>query len=152
LIKVYILRAVVEEMQKKSQTAKDYIERAIALGEPEGFIRIYVEEGPVIERLLKGLIVAGSKSNYIRQLVKAFNSTPGPDRSDRFPSGLSEPLSEREQQVLRLLQTHLSQREIADELCVSVNTIRFHAKNIYRKLEAHERSEAVGKAKAAGLL
>jgi LuxR family maltose regulon positive regulatory protein len=120
LIKVYILRAVVEEMQKKSQTAKDYIERAIALGEPEGFVRIYV--------------------------------TPGPDRSDRFPSGLSEPLSEREQQVLRLLQTHLSQREIADELCVSVNTIRFHAKNIYRKLGVHERSEAVGKAKAAGLL
>jgi ATP/maltotriose-dependent transcriptional regulator MalT len=152
LIKIHILRAAVEQRQQRVPTARKSLESAIALGKPEGFVRIFVEEGPVIKRLLKGLLVAGSQSTYVQQLVKAFENKTGSGQSDHTPSGLSEPLSEREQQVLRLLVTHLSQQEMADELCVSVNTIRFHTKSIYRKLGVHERSHAVGKAKASGLL
>jgi len=150
LIEVLILRASAEASQKDLQTAREYLNRAISLAEAEGFIRIFVEGGGVIRDLLAEMVATGHGTAYIRQLIDAFES-PQEGFDGKRISGI-EPFSEREQQVLRLLMTHLSQREMADELCVSVNTIRFHTKNIYRKLGAHERSEAVGKAKAAGLL
>jgi LuxR family maltose regulon positive regulatory protein len=65
---------------------------------------------------------------------------------------LVEPLSDRELQVLRLLATHLSNAEIGEQLTVSVNTVRFHARNIYAKLNVHSRGEAVQRAKELGLL
>jgi LuxR family maltose regulon positive regulatory protein len=73
-------------------------------------------------------------------------------RLPKTHTNLPEPFSERERQVIRLLATYLSQQEIADELYVSVNTIRFHTKNIYRKLGVHNRSEAVAKAKSIEFL
>jgi LuxR family maltose regulon positive regulatory protein len=152
LIEVFILHASAEAMQKHSQTALQYLSQAISLAEPEGFIRIFVEEGPVICNLLKDMVATGQGSPYIRQLIEAFGSTPEPRRNKWTQIGAIEPFSEREQQVLRLLVTHLSQREMADELCISVNTVRFHTKNIYSKLCVHGRSEAVQKAKEAGLL
>ena len=65
---------------------------------------------------------------------------------------LIDPLSERELEVLRMLLTELSTPEIAEELIISVNTIRSHIKNIYRKLGVHSRFEAVSKAKQLDLL
>jgi LuxR family maltose regulon positive regulatory protein len=65
---------------------------------------------------------------------------------------LAEPLSARELEVLRLLRTSLSQREIADELYVSVNTVRSHVKHVYDKLGVHARTEAIARAEELGLL
>ena len=65
---------------------------------------------------------------------------------------LIEPLSERESDVLQLLATRLSSTEIAEELYVSANTVRFHIKNIYGKLGVHRRPDAVGRARELGLL
>jgi LuxR family maltose regulon positive regulatory protein len=65
---------------------------------------------------------------------------------------LIEPLSERELEVLRLLTTHLSSTEIADELVISVNTVRSHIKSIYSKLNVHSRMDAVQRAKELELL
>lgn len=152
LIEVFILRAVAETMKKRPQVAQDYLAQAISLAEPEGFIRIFMDGGPVIYDLLREMVSTGQGSPYIHQLIAAFGSTPAPAQIDQTQFGLIEPFSERERQVLSLLRTHLSQQEMADELCVSVNTIRFHTKNIYRKLGAHDRSEAVEKAKTVGLL
>ncbi len=152
LIEAVILQASAEAMQVHRQAAQQSLAQAIALAEPEGFVRIFIEEGAVVRNLLEEMVSAGQGSPYIQQLITAFDSTLESSHADKKKIGLIEPFSERELQVLRLLRTHLSQQEMADELCVSVNTIRFHTKNIYRKLGAHERSEAVGKAKAAGLL
>jgi LuxR family maltose regulon positive regulatory protein len=152
LIEALILQASAEAMQGHKQAAQQRLAQAIALAEPEGFIRIFVVEGAVVRNLLEERLSNGQGSPYIQQLIAAFDSTLEPSHADKRKIGLIEPFSERELQVLRLLRTHLSQQEMEDELCVSVNTIRFHTKNIYRKLGAHERSEAVGKAKAAGLL
>ena len=70
----------------------------------------------------------------------------------RVASGLVEPLSEREIDVLRLLDTHLTSTEIAEELIISVNTVRSHIKNIYGKLNVHRRLDAVHRAHDLGLL
>jgi LuxR family maltose regulon positive regulatory protein len=68
------------------------------------------------------------------------------------PSALAEPLSARELEVLRLLNTHLSSTEIAERLCISANTVRFHIKNVYGKLGVHSRSDAVQRAKELGIV
>jgi LuxR family maltose regulon positive regulatory protein len=65
---------------------------------------------------------------------------------------LIEPLSDRELQILRLLDTYLTSTEIAEQLYISVNTVRFHTKNIYTKLSVHSRGDAVERAKELALL
>jgi LuxR family maltose regulon positive regulatory protein len=65
---------------------------------------------------------------------------------------LLEPLSERELEVLQLLVTHLSSTEIAERLYITPNTVRYHIKNIYGKLDVHSRSDAVQRARELGLL
>ncbi|MCJ7660127.1 MAG: LuxR C-terminal-related transcriptional regulator, partial [Anaerolineales bacterium] len=73
-------------------------------------------------------------------------------RVTRHPYELVDPLSEREVEVLRLLQTNLSSPEIADELIIAVSTVRTHIKNIYGKLGVHSRTQAVDEAKDLGIL
>jgi LuxR family maltose regulon positive regulatory protein len=91
---------------------------------------------------------------YIQELVNAF--TPLPERristSGSEEGTLIEPLSERELEVLYLLPSSLSSTEMANELSISVNTLRSHLKNIYTKLDAHSRYEAIARAKESGLL
>ena len=89
---------------------------------------------------------------YIRTLFSALNREEKPQSSSFIPHPLIEPLSERELEVLRLLRTDLSGPEIAVELSVSVNTIKTHIKNIYSKLNAHCRYEAIERAKQIDLL
>ena len=77
---------------------------------------------------------------------------PGPSAGQGSPTALVEPLTGREMEVLRLLRTHLSSTDIAEELRISANTARFHIKNIYGKLGVHGRSDAVERARELGLL
>jgi LuxR family maltose regulon positive regulatory protein len=79
-------------------------------------------------------------------------ASPGATALPAAPSPLIEPLSERELEVLRLLNTPLSQPEIAERLYISVNTVRSHVKHIYGKLSVHARSAAVERAEELGLL
>ena len=93
----------------------------------------------------------GSRRAYVRRLLAAFADDAAP-RPERPPRGLVDPLSEREQDVLRLLATELSGPEIARELVVSLNTVRTHTKNIYAKLGVNSRRTAVRRAQELGLL
>ena len=98
-------------------------------------------------------IAGGIEIEYARELLTAFE-----DEHKSIPSGempeveFKESLSQREMQVLRLLVTDLTTPEIADELIVSVSTVRSHIKNIYSKLDAHSRYEAVTKARELEIL
>jgi LuxR family maltose regulon positive regulatory protein len=152
LIEILILRTLSEVGQNHPPAARAALRQAVSLAEPQGFVRIFIEGGSVILHMLKEMVSAGEASSYIRQLITAFGDQSEVTRLPKTHTNLPEPFSERERQVIRLLATYLSQQEIADELYVSVNTIRFHTKNIYRKLGVHNRSEAVAKAKSIEFL
>ena len=124
------------------------LERALTLAEPEGYVRIFVDEGPPMAALLTVAAKQRTAGNYVRQLLAAV----GEAEHDRpVKQALIEPLSERELDVLRLLGTDLDGPDIARELMVSLNTMRTHTKNIYAKLGVNNRRAAVRRAEELDL-
>ena len=124
--------------------------RALTLAEPEGFVRIFVDEGPPMAALLKAAARHGMPQPTSGRLLAAVR--PGPRAARRVDQALVEPLSERELDVLRLLATDLDGPDIARELVVSLNTVRSHTKNIYAKLGVNDRRAAVRRATELDLL
>jgi LuxR family maltose regulon positive regulatory protein len=152
MIEILVLQALAYEAQGNIPPALVSLERALTLAEPEGFIRIFVDEGPPMETLLKKMkLEDGRMRKYVYKLLAAFL-----DKESRPPSPSSqpliEPLSERELEVLRFLTTELSGPEIAQELMVELSTLRSHTKNIYSKLNVSSRRAAVHKAEDLNLI
>lgn len=125
------------------------LERALTLAAPEGYARLFINEGQAMEALLKIAVKRRIAPDYARELLAAYG--PPEARPQRHPD-LIEPLSERELDVLRLLGTDLGGPEIARELAVSENTMRTHTKNIYEKLGVNNRRSAVRRAEELDLL
>jgi LuxR family maltose regulon positive regulatory protein len=125
------------------------LERALALAAPEGYVRLFINDGPPMEALLKLAVKRRIVPAYARTLLAAFG---GPEDKPQVHPELIEPLSERELDVLRLLGTDLGGPEIARELMVSENTMRTHTKNIYEKLGVNSRRSAVRRAEELDLL
>ncbi len=123
------------------------LERALMLAEPEGYVRVFVDEGPPMATLLRAVARKRGPGRYLRRLVDAFGDRP----PDVIPN-LVDPLSDRERDVLRLLMTDLGGPAVARELRVSVNTLRTHTRNIYAKLGVDNRRAAVRRARELGLL
>ena len=125
------------------------------LAEPEGYIQIFADEGLPMAALLQAAAKQGIAPNYVSQLRTAFGATedktPVAQPLIAQPALASEPLSERELEVLKLLKTELSGPELAHKLRVSVNTMRTHTKNIYSKLGVNTRRAAVHRAEELGL-
>jgi LuxR family maltose regulon positive regulatory protein len=126
-----------------------YLADALALGEPEGFIRSFVDAGGSLVPLLRQAATQGIARQYVGQLLRACEAdarrragTEAPPRAQP----LIEPLSQRELEVLRLVAAGLSNREIADALFVSVNTVKTHLQRIYGKLGVRSRTAAVTRA------
>jgi LuxR family maltose regulon positive regulatory protein len=127
------------------------LERVLRLAEPDGFRRVFVNGGtPVRDLLAKQLESGTAYWSLVRDLVEA----PPMMRAelDRSAGGPDEPLTERELTVLRYLQSALSNEEIASKLFVSVNTVKTHVRNVYRKLNVGRRREAVRRARELHLL
>jgi LuxR family transcriptional regulator, maltose regulon positive regulatory protein len=148
VIEILMLQALANLLQGDIPAALVPLQQALTLAEPEGYVRMFVDEGPPMALLLEAAAKHGIALNYVRYLLTAFGSA-----EDRTPvkQGLIEPLSEREMEVLRLLATDLNGPEIARELVVSLNTMRTHTKNIYSKLGVNDRRAAVRRAKELGL-
>jgi LuxR family maltose regulon positive regulatory protein len=125
------------------------LERALTLAEPEGYVRLFVDEGPPMAASLEAAAKHGIAPNYVRQLLTGFATA---EDTPPATQGLIEPLSERELDVLRLLGTDLDGPDIARELMVSLNTMRTHTKNIYSKLGVNTRRAAVRRAEELELL
>ena len=132
------------------------LERSLTLAGPRGFIRIYVDEGPPMARLLYEALSRRIAPDYVRRLLAAFpESEPeptDPSISRAQESDLIEPLSERELEVLQLIAEGLTNPEIASRLFLSLNTVKAHARNIYGKLGVHNRTQAVVRARTLGIL
>ena len=115
------------------------------LAAPEGYVRTFVDYGPPMQELLQQAAERGLFSEYVSSLLAVF---PEP----ASPSTLAEPLTDREASILRLMAAGLSHNEIADELYLSANTIKWYSTRIYRKLGVRRRSQAVARAQDLGLL
>ena len=142
------------------------LERALRLAEPEGYVRLFVDEGLPMARLLRAATGREILPTYTAKLLGAFpreqllalddgSPTASPARVAPTKSangGLVEPLSERELDVLRLFRTELSGPEIAGELMIALSTVRTHTKSIFSKLNVNNRRAAVSRAKELGLI
>jgi LuxR family maltose regulon positive regulatory protein len=149
VIEVLALQALSHHAAGAASDALVPLARALTLAEPEGYVRIFVDEGPPMASLLRAAAKEGIARDYVRRLLAAFTNTDTELVTDQ---GLIDPLSERELDVLRLLATDLNGPEIARTLVVSLNTVRTHTKNIYTKLDVNDRRAAVRRAEALDLL
>jgi LuxR family maltose regulon positive regulatory protein len=125
------------------------LDAAVGIAAPEGYVRVFLDEGPPMVRLLTAAARRAKAPAFLEELVRAQTSTAPRAAAT---GGLVEPLSEREIDVLRLLRSELTGPEIANELVVSLNTVRTHTKNIYAKLGVTSRRAAVRRAEELGLL
>ncbi len=143
----------------RADEALEVLERCLGAAEPEGYVRMFVERGAPMVMLLKSLRDRGVNIEYTTRLLAAFQLTEeapecGITDSASFRSAsanLVEPLSEREVDVLRFLNSHLSVPEIASQMLIAPTTLRTHIRNIYLKLNVHGRLEALQKARDLGL-
>ena len=138
-------------LKKDHAGALSALKMTLELAEPEKRVATFVREGDVMEKLLH---LARGKSitpEYTRRLLEAFEARRKPIMAPSAET-LIEPLSEREMEILKMLDGPLSTPEIAAQLVVSANTVRTHIKNIYSKLGVHGRSGAVRRAKELGLM
>ncbi|OCA90359.1 helix-turn-helix transcriptional regulator [Bacillus sp. FJAT-27225] len=139
-IEILILQALTLYLKGNLPAALVPLERVLTLAEPEGYVRIFLDEGEPMAALLEAAAKHGIALNYVRSLLTTFAGDESKTHAEQI---MKEPLSDRELEVLRLLRTDLSGPEIARELIVSLNTLRTHTKNIYSKLEVNNRRAAV---------
>ncbi len=151
LLEILVLRALalfaVEAHRRHALTA---LEHALLLGEKEGYIRLFVDEGEPMVALLRHAYARGIAPDYIVTLLSALGEQTGAAPSRAF--SLVEPLTERELAVLRLLVRGLSNAEIARELIITVGTVKRHVNSIYGKLGVQSRTQAVARAQALRFL
>jgi LuxR family maltose regulon positive regulatory protein len=151
VIDVLVVQALAWQQRGELPTARAALERALVLAEPEGYTRTFVAEGAAMRRLLQEVPSTAPVSAYARRLLRAFDpselAAPPPPAT-----GLVEPLTARETEVLRLIAAGLRNQEIADRLFISLPTVKRHVANAYGKLDVTHRTEAVARAKALDLL
>jgi LuxR family maltose regulon positive regulatory protein len=172
VIEILVVQARALQAQGNISQALALVERALTLAEPEGYFRIFVDEGEPMRLMIEDFRLRIGKQSttqahnllgYVDKLLAAFTQPMVQLQSEaRAPyrsisnqqstiENLIEPLSERELEVLRLLGTELSGPEIARELIVSLNTLRTHTKNIFNKLGVNNRRAAVHRAEELNL-
>jgi ATP/maltotriose-dependent transcriptional regulator MalT len=149
VIEILVLRALAHQQRGDLPAGLASLERAMTLAEPEGYVRVFADEGPPMAALLRAAAKQGTRRDYARRLLSAVS---GAGHNGPTAQALIEPLSERELDVLRLLATELDGPAIARELMVSLNTMRTHTKNIYAKLAVTNRRAAVRRAAELSLL
>jgi LuxR family maltose regulon positive regulatory protein len=149
VIELLVLRSRAAHRAGDRAGAASALERAVESAESEGHVRVFLDEGEEVARLLAMLPERDDGSRHLRRL-RAAAGTAGRPRSTA--GALRDPLSERELEVLRLLASDLSGPDISRHLVVSLNTLRTHTKNIYAKLGATSRLGAVSRARELGLL
>ena len=153
VIEILVLQALARQAQGNTQQALATLERALKLGEPEGFMRIFLDEGKPMATLLVRLVEKGVEKEYAGRLLSQFNEQLDTTlQTATSGAGLSEPLSRKENNTLQLLAAGLTNKEIAERLYVSPNTVKTHVKNIFEKLQVNNRNQAIVKARELDLV
>jgi len=166
VIEVCLLKALALQVQGNNSAAIASLGRSLALAEPEGYVRLYLDEGAPVARLLETFChdsaTAPHLQRYAQQLLEAFGDATKDERAETElsedaspalrPLSLIEPLTKRELEVLHLISEGLSNQEIAHRLVLSLNTVKRHTSNIYGKLAVGSRTQAIARARELGLL
>ncbi len=154
VLEILVLQALVLEAQANRMGALSTLERALVLAAPEGYIRLFVDEGAPMLALLRHARVRSAVPGYVTTLLSAFGeqNASGLPLSSPRPDSLLEPLTEREREVLGLLLDGASNREIAHHLVLSVNTVKRHVYNLCSKLGVQSRAQAIVCARSLNLL
>jgi LuxR family transcriptional regulator, maltose regulon positive regulatory protein len=156
VLEILVSRALVYQAYGSTSRAFAALERVLNLAQPEGYARIFVDEGEPMRSLLLDFRVSSEKQlrkndlelrKYIDALLSAFAQP-----KDRLQSGLIEPLSQRELEVLRLIAQGLSNREISERLFIALSSVKGHNQMIFSKLQVQSRTEAIARARELGLL
>ncbi|MBK9715068.1 MAG: AAA family ATPase [Kouleothrix sp.] len=165
-LKVMVVEALAHHAHGETDAAMHVLRDVLALAKPHGFLRLFVDEGPAMARLLSEAAALGIKPDYIDRLLAAFPSSELKVLSYEFGSkppntqhstlntqhSLTEPLSHRELEVLHLISQGLSNREISERLFLALDTVKGHNQKIFSKLQVQRRTEAVSRARELGLL
>jgi LuxR family transcriptional regulator, maltose regulon positive regulatory protein len=150
LLEALVLQALAHEAEGQISRALATLERALTLAEPEGYVRIFVDEGAAMRTLLRHAAAHGIVGPYTQRLLSAFEEAALPISAPG--SRLVEPLTRREVEILRLVAAGMRNQEIADHLFISLSTVKRHIANTYGKLGASHRTEAIVRAKELDLL
>ncbi len=165
VIEILIAQALCYQAQGDRSRALDRLERALILAEPEGYARIFIDEGEPMRALLAEFKASITKRSpvdvslppYADRLLSAFTTTefplkPDPTNGRAAPNRLAEPLSERELEVLRLIAAGLTNQVIAEQLVIALSTVKSHINSLYGKLGARSRVQAITIARELGVL
>jgi LuxR family maltose regulon positive regulatory protein len=148
-VEAHWLHAVACHELGDRREAESSLERALDLAEPEGLVLPFILV-PAPELLERQPRHRTAHAMLLRTIVALLAGVSPPARRDR--GALPEELSEAELRIVRYLSSNLKAPEIAAELCVSANTVRTHIRHVYAKLDAHDRNDAVARARELGLL
>lgn len=151
-LKAIVLEAIARDANGEKDHAARLLGDALALAEPAGFIRLFIDEGAPMARLLREALWRGPRHDYIRRLLAAFAVDEPATSASTTGQLLPEPLSKREIEVLALIAEGLTNQEIATRLYLSLHTVKAHARNISAKLDVGNRTQAVARARTLGIL
>ena len=154
-IEILMLQALAHQAQGDIPSALAPLERALALAEPEGFVRIFADEGEAMRDLLRHATACGIAGAYTRRLLSALDESAEPVSTPAqaaTPTGLVKALTRRETEILRLIAAGLRNQEIGDQLFISLATVKRHVSNVYGKLGVTHRTEAITRANELNLL
>ena len=161
IIEILVLESLIRNTRGEAEAALAPLRRALSLAEPGGFVRTFLDEGPELAELIRQAAPGIISPDYARRLAEAFGpdamaamaeiavpvSSPPPPVQD-----LPEPLSDREVEVLRLIATGLSNADAGRKLFIAPSTVKKHLENIYAKLGTRNRTQAIARAREAGVL
>lgn len=155
-LEIRVLQALAHQMRGDLHAALTPLQYALTLAEPEGYTRVFLDEGPAMAQLLRETVTSGIMPSYAGELLGSLGEdqrkSADASRLPRPQAPLVEPLSQRELEVLRLFNTELSGPDIARELVIALSTLRTHTKAIYGKLNVDSRRMAVRRAVELGLI
>ena len=149
MIEVFALQALAFHGKKDAARAVEVLEKALSLAQPEGYIRVFLDEGEPMAKLLFQVKSQGSGRGYVPVLLSALGELPG---TEALPAQLLvEPLTLRELEVLKLIESGSTNQDIANRLVISIPTVKRHISNLYGKLGAKNRTQAVSLGRELGL-
>ncbi len=163
VIEIQVLQSIAYHMQGDLPAALLLLKHALMLAEPEGYVRMFLDEGSSMEQMLREASAREIMPGYTDKLLAAFEAENQikEDKSglpSTLPEGrrssnpLVEPLSQRELEILKLIALGLSNREIGERLFLALDTIKGHNRKIFDKLQVQSRTEAIARARELGLI
>jgi LuxR family maltose regulon positive regulatory protein len=145
---VLALQALLRDAQGDVRAAREALSVAITLAQPGGLIRVFVDLGPGLAKLLYDLDLDEERQRHVGRILAALRG----DGQTQASETLDHSLTNRELEILALLANELSNRQISDQLCISPSTVKRHTENIYQKLGVPDRRKAVAKAMGLAII